>query len=80
MGSGNFQESLSLDGAVAALILSQERFLTLEPASFPQVIGHYQVLRSRSRNWRVIQPLGTSQVALVVKNLPAHAGDLRDMV
>ena len=49
MGSGNFQESLSLDGAAAALILSQKRLLTLEPASFPEVIGHYQALGSRSR-------------------------------
>ena len=24
-------------------------------------------------------PLGTSQVALVVKNTPAHAGDIRDV-
>ena len=49
MGSGDFQASLSLDGAAAALILSQKRLLTLEPASFPEVIGHYQALGSRSR-------------------------------
>ena len=46
MGGGNFQASLSLDGAAAALILSQKRLLTLEPASFPQVISHYQALGS----------------------------------
>ena len=32
-----------------------------------------------SQNCPFLEPLWTSQVALVVKNLPANAGDVRDV-